>query len=132
MIQIFSYLKDGKVEFHKSLDLIKNIKNRRIWLDATNITMEESQVLAKNFQLHPLTVEDLRHYQTRIKVEEFHDYLVCVFYGLKKDKKYSLQEIDFILGKNFLITSHSGEIESFEHIKKNSDVLLPPFRKGMD
>lgn len=108
------------------------LKNKKIWIDLTNISKQEAELLQKTFNLHHLTTEDLINQGTRIKVEEFPNYLFGVFYGVKKEKSIELQELDFILGTNFIITNHKKEIATFTELKKNPDKLKLLFEKGID
>jgi len=119
MIDVFYY--DGKVKTGK-IDSPKPL-----WIDITGLTQEEADNISKQFSLHPLTTEDILNANARVKVEEFEEYLFCVFYGMQKD----LVEIDFILGKDYLITSHKAKIPSFEQLKSDPPRLENRFKKGM-
>lgn len=129
MIEII-YL-DKKLKKAKLEDL-KNLKFKQIWIDITDITNEEAQLLKKVFNLHSLTIEDLISSNTRIKVEEFPEYLFCVFFGVCKKKPVELIELDFILGRNFLISNHKAEIGSFTNLKKDGERLERLFQLGSD
>jgi magnesium transporter len=67
---------------------------------------------------------------TRVKVEEFPNYLFCVFYGIEKVKNVRLVDIDFILGNTFIITNHTKELASFFSLKESTDKLGQLFQKG--
>ncbi|MFC2016498.1 magnesium/cobalt transporter CorA [Chloroflexota bacterium] len=127
MIELFYY--DGTVKKGNAKDLEK-LKDRQIWIDTTDITKEESELLKNTFELHPLTTEDLYTFNARIKVEEFSNYLFCVFYGVKKIKAVGLVEIDFILGQNFIITNHKTEIESCTNLKNDFGRIETLFKRG--
>lgn len=129
MMDIFYF--DSSVKKGKSKDFNK-IKNKKIWIDVTNITKEEAKFLEKELKLHDLTTEDLLNQNIRIKVEEFSEYLFCIFYGIKKEKTIELQELDFILGKNFIITNHKKEISTITQLKNNAEKLDSLFKKGID
>lgn len=129
MIDVFYFDKKIKKGDFKS---IGKLKGKRIWIDITDIKKEESEVISKYFNLHPLSKEDLINLPMRIKVEEFPDYLFCVFYGILDDKQLSLSGLDFVIGKNFLITNHKKRINSFEELKKNPDILENVMKKGVD
>ncbi|MFH1275595.1 MAG: CorA family divalent cation transporter [Candidatus Woesearchaeota archaeon] len=89
MIEIY-YL-DGNVKKF-DLNTVNDLKDlgkskiKNIWVDSTNSTKEEIEIIKNHFQLHNLTAEDLFTQNTRIKVEEFDNYLFSVFYGIKKHK----------------------------------------------
>ncbi len=132
MIDIFYFDKStGTVERGKITELEK-IKNKLIWIDITNISKREAELVKKTFNLHPLTVEDLCISRTRIKFEEFPGYLLCVFYGIQRAKKIELVELNFVIGQNFIISSHQKDIKSFTDLKKDKEKLENLFKKGND
>ncbi|MCF7861090.1 magnesium/cobalt transporter CorA [Candidatus Woesearchaeota archaeon] len=125
------YCLDGKLtkgDFGK----IEQYLGKPLWIDITGITKEDADKLKDLFNLHPLTAEDLHNSPVRIKVEEFNDYLLCVFYGIKKVKTIDLIELDFVLGKDFLITNHRKELDSIKELKQNEDKIENQMRKGTD
>jgi len=129
MIELIYYedgLKKGTIT---DLD---QLKNKPKWLDITNLTEDEKESIQKFFNLHPLTSEDLFNSNVRIKIEEFPEYLFFVFYGVRTSKSLELIELDFILGDDFLITSHKIEISSFQNLKSDDKRLEIIFAKGLD
>ena len=129
MIELFYFDKSVKKGNLKDLN---KLRSKQIWIDVTNITKKESILIKKTFGLHPLTAEDLTSQNTRIKVEEFPEYLFCVFYGIQKAKAIELVELDFVLGKNFIITNHKKEIPSYNGLKKDKEKLENLFERGND
>jgi len=129
MIDIFYFDNTSKKAEIKD---IEKIKSKPLWIDITNITKDEADVLSKTFELHPLTVEDLINLNTRIKTEDFPNYLFCIFYSIEKKKEIVMKEIDMILGQNFVITSHKTGIDSFNALKANEQRLENLFKKGLD
>src|SRR3989338_4667898 len=111
---------------------LPKIKNRRLWIDVSNITKQEAELLKDVFNLHPLTAEDLLNANTRIKIEEFRNHLLCIFYGVQKKKNIELIELDFVIGKNFLISSRNADVSSNVELKANKEKLEALFRKGVD
>lgn len=127
MLKILS-LQEGLVE----LKNVSEITAALTWVDVTNITAEEASLLQEKFDLHPLTVEDLGMARTRIKVEEFNNYLFCVFYSLQKNKSLKVSEIDFILGKNILVTNHVAPLPSITELQKDKEKAKKLLSKGVD
>lgn len=121
---------DEEKVFASELQFLRKIRNKPFWINVTDITDEEAYLLRKVFNIHPLTVEDLFHPQVQVKVEEFPDYLFCVFYGIQKNRSIELLELDFIIGGKFLITSHKKEIASFNDLKRNQERLTMLLSKG--
>ncbi|HLC64607.1 MAG TPA: magnesium/cobalt transporter CorA [Candidatus Nanoarchaeia archaeon] len=115
-----------------SIGDLKRLKGKQLWVDVTNLTKKEAELLKKIFGIHPLTLEDLSKTHTRIKVEEFPNYLFCVFYGIKDIENGELEELDFILGEKFIITNHYHGIAAYEELKSNKDRLEELFKEGND
>ena len=129
MMDIFYFdktLKKGKIE-----DLPK-LKSKKLWIDINHLTRKEADIIKDVFDLHPLTVEDMLHYPTRIKVEEFKKYLFCIFYGVHYNKKIEPFEIDFVLGGSFIISNHKKEIPSYNFLKNDKERLEKLFARGCD
>ncbi|MBI5388755.1 magnesium/cobalt transporter CorA [Candidatus Woesearchaeota archaeon] len=111
---------------------LPKIKNKRLWIDATSITHEEAKLLQDTFDLHPLTTEDMLHSKTRIKIEEFNNYLFCVFYGIQKNETISMMDIDFAIGANFVISNHEKEIPTTTALLKDSQRAGKLLQRGPD
>jgi magnesium transporter len=77
--------------------------------------------IAKQYNLHPLTIVDILNVQQRPKIEEFDDYL---FITLKKinwnDKKFtfSIEQVSFVLGKNFVLSFQEHTTPTFDTIRE--------------
>ncbi|MFQ5474441.1 MAG: magnesium/cobalt transporter CorA [Candidatus Nanoarchaeia archaeon] len=112
----------------KSLSKIKG----PVWIDLQDATEEEFEQLADIFKLHPLTVEDLRYKMTRVKIEEFPKYLLVVLKTVALDGTIKLTELDFIIGKNFLITNHHGDRISIKQLMEDKQRLTHLMKRGLD
>ena len=129
MIDVFYY--DKKLE-QTTLKDIHLHTGKNIWIDITNGTKEEIQTISNLFKLHPLTVEDITDQHARVKIEEFPEYLFMVSYGVYHIQNLALQEIDFVLGKTFVISNHKEKVESFEVLKESKDKVSRLFKQGID
>ena len=125
------YYLDKTLKKASAKDLPK-IQDKPLWIDLIDIKKEEAELLGKTFDFHALTTEDLMNKGIRIKVEEFNKYLFCVFYGVQMQKSLELVEMDFVIGKNYVISNHLNTISSFEDLKKNKEKLANLFKKGPD
>ena len=102
-----------------------------LWLDIQDIDDTDIDLLTAIFNIHPLTIEDFIMVNARPKVENFKDYLFLIMFSLecagKCDSKIKLGEMDFCLGKNFLVTSHNNLIPTLaldkERIRKDSPII---------
>lgn len=98
--------------------------NLFLWVDLENPTPEESKyVLEDLFHFHPLSIEDCVMASPSPKVEEyapkeedrFVQYLFMVIHAVdysRKDGVFATSELNFFLGKNFLVTYHDGPLRS--------------------
>ena len=77
-----------------------------LWLDVTDPTDRDLQVLQRAFALHPLTVEDVQHRHQRPKVELFRDYAFMVLRALDMSETEEPAEIEIhaFVGPRFLAT----------------------------
>lgn len=98
--------------------------NLFLWIDLENPTDEEKKfVLETLFHFHPLSIEDCVRISPSPKVEEFSPkedekyapYLFMVIHAVdysRKDGVFGTSELNFFLGKNFLVTYHDGPLRS--------------------
>jgi magnesium transporter len=79
-----------------------------LWVDLEDPLPEEVEILGPAvFDFHPLAIEDCLHAQSRPKIDDYDDYVYLVFHAWKKsDDGVRLEEVDFFLGKNFVVSYH--------------------------
>jgi magnesium transporter len=76
----------------------------QLWVDIEAPTTEDYLFLTHTFPFHPLAIEDCKHFSLP-KLEEYDDYLFVVFHKIiDKQDTVDRQEIDFFLGKNYLVS----------------------------
>src|SRR5262245_34953235 len=104
--------------------------NLFLWVDLENPTPEETKyVLEDVFHFHPLSVEDAVMVSTAPKVEEyvpkeedkFSPYLFMVIHAVdysRKDGVFATSELNFFLGKNFLVTFHEAPMRSVQQTEE--------------
>src|SRR6478736_4072159 len=101
-----------------------NDTNLFLWIDLESPTDEEKKfVLETLFHFHPLSIQDCVLVSPAPKVEEFTPkeedqftpYLFMVIHAVdynRKDGRFGTEELNFFLGKNFLVTYHDGPLRS--------------------
>lgn len=96
-----------------------------VWLDVSNPDTEEISGLVKRYGLHPLVGEELMESSSLAKIDFYKDYILVVLtlpvrVRAKKGDGYEIEdrEVDFVIGKNFLITSRFDTIEQLEYFGK--------------
>jgi magnesium transporter len=90
-----------------------------LWVDIAAPSVPESLLLSDTFGLHPLSVEDAMSALEFPKVEAYDHYLYVVLHGLaytKGEEGFATRDVDFFLGRNFLITVHDGTSQSIREI----------------
>jgi len=90
------------------------------WYDIGDPDSTALDELAQKFNLHPLQVEDCRHRPQRAKVEEHERYLFVVLKHLVPGKSAIFDDLDIFLGKDFLITVHSGKLGCAEKVEQRA------------
>lgn len=106
--------------------MIKQIKYQDItWLDIESPTKADVDALVKDYGIHPIVTQDLNSPNLRSKVDVYDNfiYLVLHFPAIKPKQKQEAEaddsiEVDFILGKDFIITTHYETVDSLSEFSK--------------
>jgi len=126
---IEAFVLDGKKASKTSI--LKT--NKRIWADVTDPSKADLETLSRSFPLHHLTLEDCSKTGNRVKLEQFPEYLFIITYGIESGKKGPLGfQMNFVLGKNFLLTVHKEKIPSFDSLKSDPKRLHAILSKDPD
>lgn len=93
---------------------MKKIETKSLtWIDIKDPNGKDIAELKKSFGFHDLALEELIPPSQRSKVEQFDNslYLVLYFPVFHRDKKETeLRELDIIIGKDVIVTSHYKSI----------------------
>lgn len=96
----------------------KNLK----WVDITNPDDADLIYLKENFKFHPLDFEDVASSAIRVKIDEYSDYhfivLLFPFFNSEAGEIHPA-EVDFFIGKNYVITIHNGSMKTLNNIVRN-------------
>jgi magnesium transporter len=80
----------------------------RLWIDVTNGSPQLNTQIGDLLGLHPLLVEDICERDERAKLEQVGEFLHLVLFSLGFDDGQIFErELDFVLGRRFLLTNHS-------------------------
>jgi magnesium transporter len=103
--------------------------NLFLWIDLEAPTKEEVHTILENvFHFHPLSIEDCVTVSQSPKVEEytpkeddlFTPYLFMVIHAVdysRQDGLFATSELDFFLGKNFLVTYHEKPLKNVMQVE---------------
>ena len=129
MIRSFVFTTQGKLH-SKDIELsampgLLADANVFLWLDLEKATPEETKSILENlFHFHPLSIEDCVQPSPLPKVEEYspkegdqfkEPYLFMVIHAVdysRKDGCFGTGELDFFLGRNYLVTYHDLPLRS--------------------
>ena len=128
MIRSFAFTSQGRLHTENIekflMPTLLADTNLFLWVDLENPTPEEAKfVLEDVFHFHPLSIDDCVNVSPSPKVEEyipkedekFTTYLFMVIHAVdysRKDGVFGTSELNFFLGKNFLVTYHEMALRS--------------------
>ena len=136
MIRSFAFTTQGKLHT-KDIEpfLMPTLladTNLFLWVDLEKPTaFENKEVLEQIFHFHPLSIEDCVNASPSPKVEEyspkeddlFTPYLFMVIHAVdysRKDGCFGTSELNFFLGKNFLVTFHEEPLRSVTTVEERA------------
>lgn len=116
------------------------------WVDLESPTEEEVIALVTRYHIHTLVGEDILSEYSRPRIERYPDHIYLVLriperihrpprrhqdvhrYGIEE------KEIDFVIGRDFIITAHRGPIESVANFAKifETNSIISKNKKGED
>jgi magnesium transporter len=136
MIRSFAFTTQGRLH---SIDIERFLMptllsdtNLFLWMDLENPTPDETKFFLETLlHFHPLSIEDCVTESSAPKVEEyipkegdlFAPYLFMVIHAVdysRKDGVFATSELDFFLGKNFLVTYHTVPLRSVTLVEEMS------------
>jgi magnesium transporter len=107
-------------------------QNKVTWIDLENPTKEEVRDIMETYNLDPSVAEDLLDPTIRTRADLFEDFTYFVLhfplhtYSKRNVFNKRSEEVDFIIGKDFLLTIHYSPIEALIDFSKSleTDKLL--------
>ena len=81
------------------------------WTNIEKPRPEDIEVLRRNYNFHPLDLEDCLSKIERPKIDEYEDYLFIVMHFPVYDPDQHISrpsEVDFFIGAGYLVTVHDG------------------------
>lgn len=123
--------------------MVKKIKHQGItWVDVYNPSKDEVAALADEYKLHPVLATELATHSPRSKVDVYEDCLYLILHfpicelcvGVNPDQQdiSSSKEIDFVIGKKFVITTHYSPEPVLEEFAQILDLKSAHLRGKTD
>src|ERR1700749_2872242 len=95
------------------------------WIDLNQPTEEEATAIVEEFRLNPFIINDIVHpsAKSRVELHQKQLYLILHFPVFKHSHSGEhKQEIDFVIGENFLLTVRYDTIDPIEKFMKLVEV----------
>ncbi len=119
----------------EALRLVRADKGLYLWIDLDHPTDEEiHDVLDGIFKFHPLAIEDCVTPSSLPKVEDYDDYLFLVTHAVDFTRRdeFNTAELNFFLGKDFLVTFHRTPLKSVQSVMDRCGKTTGIFARGPD
>jgi len=93
-----------------------------VWVDLTVRSEEDASVLREVFSFHELTIEDC--VSPRVdpaRIDDYQDYLFLIVQALTaydSERELVPVEVDFYLGRNYIVSCHREPIAAIEHFRE--------------
>lgn len=100
------------------------LQNGVVWVDLESPSRDEVQDVVDEFKVEPVVAQELLLPSTKPHTE-FHEgyvYLVLHFPAVRHSHKSREQEIDFIVGRNFIVTAHYDTVDPLHKFSKVFEV----------
>jgi len=138
LITVFVH-QNGKTQFVDRVEpeWLDPASGAMLWVDLMAPGEAERRLLSDVFGFHPLSVEDAVSALQFPKIETYPGYLYVVLHGIHAEPQhtqFATRDVDFFLGRNYLVTVHDGDSRSIntiremctrhEHILKEGPVAL--------
>ena len=118
MISVLVY-RDGAVTETESVDprWLEPTAPEVLWVDIETPGDADAALLRHIFRIHELAVEDALAEVHHPKIETYGDLLYLILHGIEAGKRHEgfvTRDVDFFLGRNYLITVHQTKSRSID------------------
>ena len=93
------------------LDVWQKSDDQVIWLDIESTSNTDDEALLRQFDIHPLAIQDALRPRHPPKIERFKDFLFIMFRGLDADTndiEFGVIQLSLFVSERFLISRHIG------------------------
>ncbi len=100
--------------------------NGETWVDVDHGTPEEIHRLMDMYGIHPFIAKELSSFTPKPRIEFHDEYIYCILHfpawKHTHDKDNKNQEVDFIIGRDVLITARYDTIDAIHKFSKDLEV----------
>jgi magnesium transporter len=102
------------------------IKTERsfVWLDIAQPTADDLALLQREFEIHPVAIEDASLWHERPKIEFFPAYVLTIAHAASFDSAGALvtHEVAILAGRNYVITLRAHPVYALDEIERRRSV----------
>ncbi|MFH1751931.1 MAG: magnesium/cobalt transporter CorA [archaeon] len=125
---------NSKVQQLKESEISQFIKKKNsfVWVDLTNQTKQLESV-GKILGINNLALSECLQQNARARIVDFDNELLVVLHSvfLEKKKLHKI-ELDFLIGKNYLVTSHAKPLKAIHGLQEKIFSNSKLFSRGPD
>ena len=135
MLNLYVHEKDRGFQKIEELSRISDLitdPSSILWLDGLDPSAEEMDLLAREFDFHPLAIDDYFTPHHRPKVDEYKGYFFLATHSISfSAKTFDIKplEIDLFVGRNYVVTLHKQSQPILKHVAdtwlKNPEMIEP-------
>jgi magnesium transporter len=107
--------------------------NHKFWLNLYGLDNESLlKEISEIFEIHPLTLEDIKNTSQRPKFEEFEEniFVVCkMIYSKNKSREPITEQVSILFGKNYIISIQENPFDIFDPIRTRLENPTGKMRK---
>ncbi len=95
------------------------------WIDLESPSADEVRAVMEKYKIDPMVADELLLPSLKPKVEQYHDYLYLILHFPAFKHTHAgtpNQEVDFVVGKNFIVTTHYDTIDPLHKFSKIFEV----------
>jgi len=138
MFRARAYLKDGRFEPNvpreQLPEILKDVHNQ-VWIDIEDIRPNDVGFLHEEMKIHPVAIEEVLFPSEHPELQAFENHLLLVLHApspnLAKGGMDTI-EIDFLVGRNFIITVRSGSVASIKDLEDRIEANPKIMARGCD
>jgi len=135
MITVLTKEKGGAVRVLRGVkpDELARVAGNVCFIELTEPTKEEGAILASVFHFHQLAIDDCWEEVNHPKADDYGNYLFMVLHEPRYgDRKFSTREIEFFLGRTFLLSFHKHPLSCIEEVIAKVEKRPELFERGPD
>jgi magnesium transporter len=120
------------------LDAISEVIEARagfVWLDIAQPSAEDLALLQREFNIHPMAIEDASLWHERPKIEFFEKYVLVVAHAAQVDEEEDLitHEIAVLAGENYVVTLRAQPLYPLDEVerRRRNSLTVPQDATGL-